>query len=250
MTKKKNDKKLLAPPANTESAELLEAAKTPAPAPEDQVISYDTTGNDNDATVEQAIVADTKPTESEAELVAKEIDDGAPPPPTLVQKITDSTYAVRLQIGFLLACLAGKLQDGWTKLCLRVYELASTAWLYADNKLTAFGKWAKRRWDYIRPMSFGEFRDLAQMARDNPLEDTTNTRLHAIESLLKAQAKQLTKITKQASQVDPDMLAKYTRAMLDGRYVLATDLFRGMTGSTIEGATLQIKTLTTEPAPA
>ncbi len=236
---------------NTESTELVQAASMKPAAPEDQVISYDTTGNDNDVATEQAVTVEATLTESDAELVAKEIDDGKAPEPTWFERLAGSTLAARLQFGFALACLAGKLQNWWIKAHLQVFKAYTIASMWADTKLIRFGKWARRTWDNCTPMTKGFFIKVAQMARDNPLGDTlVEQRLAAMEALMKAHAKELAKLTKQASQVDPDVLAKYTKAIIDGRNGLATELFRHMTGSTIAGAKLHVETLTAEPAPA
>lgn len=250
MSKKNNTPKALPAPTNTESTDLVAAAKGQVNDDPPPVVSYDTTGNDNDVATEEVITAEAAPTTTEAELVAEEVQEAGPRPPTLAERLTAETYAVRLQFGLIFACLMGNLQDWWIKTSLRIYTAATKAWMWTDTKLTRFGKWVRRVWDNCTPMSKGFFVKLANMARDNPLEDTTEQRLAAMEALLKAQTKLLDKLTKQSSLVDPDMLAKYTKAVLDGRNVLAADLFRGMTGSTIAGAKLQIETLTAEPAPA
>lgn len=218
MSKKTNaEPKLLAPPANDEHV----------------VVSYDTTGNENDLIVE----AEASTTQGDAELVAQEIDDGTPHEPGLSESFnkwwTDSTLAVRLQFGFFFACLMGKVQDWTTKASLWLYGKATTAYVWLADKATELGKAIRHRWDYITPMSKGYFRDLAMMSRDNP-DDSIVKRLAAVEGMVKS-------LVKRSNQVDPDLLAKYTLAVMQGRNMVAIELHRHMTGSTLAGAKLAVE---------
>lgn len=81
------------------------------------------------------------------------------------------------------------------------------------------------------------------MAVDNIAKE-----LNAVKRQLAAMEKAVNKAVKSAGQVDPDLLGKYSLALIQGRKVQAANLYREMTGADLAGAKLAIEALTPVPA--
>jgi hypothetical protein len=68
--------------------------------------------------------------------------------------------------------------------------------------------------------------------------------LNAVKRQLAAMEKAVNKAVKSAGQVDPDLLGKYSLALIQGRKIQAANLYRELSGSDLAGAKLAIEALT------